>query len=124
MHSGEIDGFRLIKTLGSGYSAKVKLAEDAEGDKYALKIFDLTNPDISREAMKLIQTEIEATKKLDHKHIVKYYKFEDTAVWHKKNGTDLPIAYIVQEAVLGGELFEYVFNNGAFSEPICRYYLK
>ena len=32
MHSGEIEGFRLIKTLGSGYSAKVKLAVDAKDD--------------------------------------------------------------------------------------------
>ena len=124
MHNTEIDGFRLIKTLGSGYSAKVKLAVDSEGNQYALKIFDLSNPDISQEYMKLLKQEVEATKKLDHKHIVKYLKFEESTIWRKKNGSEIPVAYIMQEAVLGGELFEYVFNNGSFSEPICRYYLK
>ena len=45
-------------------------------------------------------------------------------MWKKKNGKEKPVAYIAQEAVLGGELFEYVLNTGSFSEPICRYYTK
>ena len=36
----------------------------------------------------------------------------------------MPVAYIAQEPVLGGELFDYIFNTGAFDEPICRYYFK
>ena len=28
------------------------------------------------------------------------------------------------EAILGGELFDYVANSGAFSEPVCRYFFK
>ena len=42
----------------------------------------------------------------------------------KSNGESVPVAYIAQEAIQGGELFDYVANSGAFSEPICRYYLK
>ena len=56
-----IDGFTLTKTLGSGFSAKVKLAHDANNDEYALKIFDLTNPVNSKKAVDLLKKEVEAT---------------------------------------------------------------
>ena len=39
-----IGKYRLGKTLGSGCSAKVKLAQDEHNSLVALKIFDLTNP--------------------------------------------------------------------------------
>ena len=41
--TGILDKYRLTKTLGSGMSAKVKLAIDEEGNEYAIKIFDMTN---------------------------------------------------------------------------------
>ena len=70
-----IDGFTLSKTLGSGFSAKVKLATDNENNEYALKIFDLTNAANNKKAIDLLKKEVEATQKLDHKNIVKYYQF-------------------------------------------------
>merc|ERR1712038_638942 len=119
-----IDGFTLTKTLGSGFSAKVKLAQDESNAEYALKIFDLTNPQNNKKAIDLLKKEVEATQQLDHKHIVKYYQFEEKSTWNKKSGEQVPVAYIAQEPVLGGELFDYVANTGAFSESICRYYFK
>ena len=50
MNSGSIDGYQLGRTLGSGYSAKVKLAFDDKGEQYALKIFDLTRQEINEKA--------------------------------------------------------------------------
>ena len=35
--------YTLTKTLGTGFSAKVKLAHDKDGKEYAIKIFDLNN---------------------------------------------------------------------------------
>ena len=35
-----IDGYTLGKTLGKGFSAKVKHARKADGSEYALKIFN------------------------------------------------------------------------------------
>ena len=63
-------------------------------------------------------------KKLENNHIVKYYQFKESAVWHKSSGEAVPVAYIAQEPVLGGELFDYIFTTGAFNESICRYYFK
>lgn len=56
-----IDGFQITKTLGSGFSAKVKLAVDDNGDEYALKIFDLTNPKNNKKSIELLKKEVEAT---------------------------------------------------------------
>ena len=33
-----IDGYRLGKTLGVGFSAKVKAAVDDQGNRYAIKL--------------------------------------------------------------------------------------
>lgn len=42
----------------------------------------------------------------------------------KSNGQSVEVAYIVQELILGGELFHYVRNTGPFKESICKYYFK
>ena len=119
-----IDGYTLTKTLGQGFSAKVKLAHDSQGNEYALKIFDLNNPKNNKKAMDLLKKEVEACNKLQYKHIVKYHEFKEDSNMLKANGESVPVAYIAQEAIQGGELFDYVANSGAFSEPICRYYFK
>ena len=33
-------GFKILKTLGKGGNAVVKLAEDKDGNRYAMKIFE------------------------------------------------------------------------------------
>ena len=119
-----IDNFEISKTLGSGFSAKVKLAKDEDGNQYALKIFDLGNKHNNERAMKYLKNEVQMTMNLSHKHIVKYHKFEEKTHWIRSNGKSNPVAYIAQEPVLGGELFDYVANSGSFSEPMCRYFFK
>lgn len=74
-----IDGFSLGKTLGSGFSAKVKLATSQDGTEYALKIFRLDNPNFNSRAFKLLKEEVAATTKLDHCHVVKYFEFKESA---------------------------------------------
>ena len=43
MQESQIDSYRIGPTLGTGFSAKVKLATDETGKEYAIKIFDLAN---------------------------------------------------------------------------------
>ena len=61
-----IDQYTLLKTLGAGVSAKVKLAQDAEGKKFALKIFDITNPNVTQKTVDLLRDEVNVYKHLDH----------------------------------------------------------
>ena len=124
MTTSTIDNFQITKTLGEGFSAKVKLAKGEDGNQYALKIFNLANKHNNDRAMKYLKNEVEMTLNLNHKHIVKYHKFEEKTDWVRSDGKGMPVAYIAQEPILGGELFDYVANSGSLSEPICRYYFK
>ena len=119
-----LDGFTLGRTLGSGFSAKVKVGTSADGTDYALKIFRLDNPSFNDRAFKLLKEEVDATTQLDHPHVVKYFEFKENSTMIKKDGTPVQVAYIAQEMISGGELFDYVSYSGPFSEPIAKYYFK
>jgi serine/threonine protein kinase len=56
--------------------------------------------------------------------LVKLFNVQKNAVYTHKDGHETPVAYIAQELITGGELFDYVANTGAFSPPICRFYFK
>ena len=119
-----IDGFNIGRTLGSGFSAKVKEGFNADGSKIALKIFQKDKPGFSQEFIKLCRTEIEKTSKLNHPSLVKHFTFKEDAVYTHKDGRTTKVAYIAQELISGGELFDFVATTGAFSDKICRFYFK
>jgi serine/threonine protein kinase len=68
------------------------------------------------------------TRDLNHPLLAKCYAYNLQAVYiHKdEHGKESKtrVAYVTQELISGGELFDYVTNTGAFSPEICRYYLK
>ena len=89
-----------------------------------MKIFDLSNTQNNTRFMNLLKDEVSATMKLDHPHIVKYYEFSEASIMKKTNGKEATVAYIAQEPIMGGELYQYVNSTGAFSERLCRYFFK
>ena len=72
-------------TLGAGYTAKVKIAINPEGQEFAVKIFDLSKANVAQ-LMTWAQSEFELTRENDHKHIVKYYEFCENRTLTKKDG--------------------------------------
>lgn len=56
--------------------------------------------------------------------MVKHYSMSENSTWTTGSGKQKSVAYIAQEFVEGGELFDYVAICGAFREPICRFYFK
>ena len=52
-----INNYSLGTTLGTGFSAKVKLAKDQNNSDVALKIFDLNNPAVDKGLLDLVKTE-------------------------------------------------------------------
>ena len=121
VQSGSIDQYKLTRTLGAGFSSKVKLAIDSDGKQYALKIFNLNK---TENALELMRQEVAVLKDLSNRHIVNYVTHSESAIWIKKNGQKVQVAYILEEAVLGGELFDYIYEQEAMSESICRYFFK
>jgi serine/threonine protein kinase len=118
-----IDTYTCEKTLGSGISAKVKLARSADGTRVALKVFDKTNPQNSAKAIETLKNEAEVYKNLNHPYMVKLLDFKEHAIKTKSDGTQVPVAYMALELITGGELFDFVALK-PFSVEICRYYFK
>lgn len=56
--------------------------------------------------------------------MVRYHDFKEDATLNKASGGAKNVAYIVQEMITGGELFDYIANTGAFTEEVCKYYFK
>ena len=81
-----LDGFTLGRTLGQGFSAKVKHATAHDGKVFAIKIFRLNNQNFLEEDFRRLKNEVEATMLLEHDHVVKYYEFKERAIMHKRNG--------------------------------------
>ena len=123
-NQARIDGYTIGRTLGSGFSAKVKLATSSDGTEYAIKIFRKDSPKWDENTFKLVKNEIESTAQFDFKHVVNYFHFSEDSTYYKNNGDRVQVAYIVQEIVSGGELFDYVANSGAFKEDECKYFFK
>jgi len=117
------DLLRTSRTLGTGASATVKLASNIEtGEKSAVKILDLSNQAENDKVLELFRKEVQVMKELNHPNIVKLLESSDSTVYKENGKLEHHVAYIAQEAVLGGELHDYVGISGVFDEPTCRYY--
>lgn len=93
--------------LGRGAFAVVKRAvERATGDHYAVKIID------KKKVMSgmAVQREIDILKKVQHENIVKLKAFFE----------DQRSYYLVMDLVEGGDLMDFVSNNGPIPEDATR----
>ena len=114
--SSYLGDYKIIKTLGSGYHAKVKLAEK-DGKLYAIKRFKKDTADLT-----VLNHELAIMSKLDHINIVKLHEVKEDAIYRKKNGCEYQCLAIILEYIDGGELFEYVARCGRFSPNVARTY--
>jgi serine/threonine protein kinase len=110
--------YQLGKTLGSGVSCKVKLAKDASGTRYAVKILHK-----DEQFQELIKTEVESLKNLKHPNIVNLVEVGHGVCENPKKSPK-SVDYIVLELVQGGELFDFVALSGRFNENVARYYFS
>ncbi len=85
--TAQLDGYSIGKTLGSGFSAKVKYAQNQAGEERALKIFRKDGQFWDQRAFTLLQEEVRNTTQLDHKNVVKYHDFKESATYTKTDGT-------------------------------------
>jgi len=120
----KIDNYVCTRTLGSGISAKVKLATNqANGQQVALKIFDMSLPYNTKKVLETIKKEVEVYSTLNHPYMVRLLDYKEDACWVKSSGQQLKVAYMALELITGGELFDYV-ALAPFSPEMCRYFFK
>ncbi|KAJ4306090.1 Protein kinase [Collariella sp. IMI 366227] len=108
-----IGAYNIIKTLGEGSFGKVKLAvHRGTGQQVALKIISRKNL-ISRDMQGRVEREIEYLQLLRHPHIIKLY----TVI---KTGAEI----IMVLEFAGGELFDYIVQNGKMHEAEARRFFQ
>jgi serine/threonine protein kinase len=101
--------YRLIKTIGKGNFAKVKLAKHIPTMKeVAIKIIDKTA--LNPSSLKKLFREVTIMKMLDHPNIVKLYEVIDSQ----------RTLYLVMEYASGGEVFDYLVAHGRMREKEAR----
>lgn len=101
--------YKLLRTLGRGNFAKVKLAEHVTTHKeVAVKVIDKTV--LNEACLKKLHREVEVMKMLDHPNIIKLYEVIESE----------RRIYLVIEFAQNGELFEYLVKCGRFKEKDAR----
>ena len=104
----KIGPYYLGKTLGIGSFGKVKIGEhEIYGQKVAVKI--LNKKKICFLGMNLkVKREIELLKIFIHPHIIRLFE----VIYTKSD------IFMVTEYINGGELFDYIIENGKLSENV------
>ena len=104
-----IGKYQLLKTIGKGNFAKVKLARHIPtGKQVAVKIIDKTQ--LNDKVLRKVSREVGIMKMLDHPNIVKLYQVIETET----------TLYLVMEYASGGEIFDYVVHHGRMKEKEAR----
>ncbi len=122
-----LDNYKIIKTLGEGYSGKVKLGKDKEtGQLHALKILNIQklNQKNLKNCLISFQAEITALMKIKHQNIIGYVDYKKDGLYTTKNKKEKKVDYIMTELASNGEIFEIIHKTGRFSENCCRFYMK
>lgn len=93
-----IGNYRLLKTIGKGNFAKVKLARHIlTGKEVAVKIIDKTQ--LNSSSLQKLFREVRIMKVLNHPNIVKLFEVIETE----------KTLYLVMEYASGGEVFDYLW---------------
>ncbi|ODN05672.1 MAP/microtubule affinity-regulating kinase 3 [Orchesella cincta] len=104
-----IGKYRLLKTIGKGNFAKVKLAKHLPtGKEVAIKIIDKTQ--LNPGSLQKLFREVRIMKMLDHPNIVKLFQVIETE----------KTLYLVMEYASGGEVFDYLVLHGRMKEKEAR----
>lgn len=120
-----LDEYEIIKDLGAGAFSTVKLGRNkTSGKLYALKIIKDDALENSS-TMSTFKTEIDVMKEINHLNVINLVKYSYEGTLKKLNGeTKDKVTYLTLELASGGELFDFIAQTGAFSEPVARYYFK
>lgn len=90
-----------------------------DNNYYAIKILK-QNHRISNE--KALRNEFSIMKNLSSPSIINLIEFQDAALLQKCNGENRNAIFLALELASGGELFEFLYHTGRFSEYIARSY--
>uniref|UniRef100_A0A8D3DT79 non-specific serine/threonine protein kinase n=1 Tax=Scophthalmus maximus TaxID=52904 RepID=A0A8D3DT79_SCOMX len=105
-----IGNYRLLKTIGKGNFAKVKLARHVLTGREVRQVFLFTFFINHRPATRQQFREVRIMKILNHPNIVKLFEVIETE----------KTLYLVMEYASGGEVFDYLVAHGRMKEKEAR----
>lgn len=121
----QVDHYHILRKLGAGAYAKVKLALDTHtGAQVALKIMRGNPATIPKHYMAMYQNETEALNRLNHPNIVRVLHVNLNAVYKSRSGREIEVVYIAMELLPNGELFDILFYTGRMEVPVARVYFR
>ncbi|XP_021437880.1 MAP/microtubule affinity-regulating kinase 4 isoform X2 [Oncorhynchus mykiss] len=104
-----IGNYRLLKTIGKGNFAKVKLARHIlTGKEVAIKIIDKNQ--LNPTSLQKLFREVRIMKGLNHPNIVQLFEVIETE----------NTLYLIMEYASGGEVFDYLVSHGRMKEKEAR----
>ncbi|XP_064258261.1 MAP/microtubule affinity-regulating kinase 4-like isoform X3 [Passer domesticus] len=104
-----VGNYRLLRTIGKGNFAKVKLARHVlTGREVAIKIIDKTQ--LNPTSLQKLFREVRIMKGLNHPNIVKLFEVIETD----------KTLYLVMEYASAGEVFDYLVSHGRMKEKEAR----
>ncbi|KAM5127192.1 MAP/microtubule affinity-regulating kinase 4-like [Mantella aurantiaca] len=104
-----VGNYRLLRTIGKGNFAKVKLARHVlTGREVAIKIIDKTQ--LNPSSLQKLFREVRIMKGLNHPNIVKLFEVIETE----------KTLYLIMEYASGGEVFDYLVSHGRMKEKEAR----
>uniref|UniRef100_A0A6I8NLW9 MAP/microtubule affinity-regulating kinase 4 n=1 Tax=Ornithorhynchus anatinus TaxID=9258 RepID=A0A6I8NLW9_ORNAN len=104
-----VGSYRLLRTIGKGNFAKVKLARHVlTGREVAIKIIDKTQ--LNPSSLQKLFREVRIMKGLNHPNIVKLFEVIETE----------KTLYLVMEYASAGEVFDYLVSHGRMKEKEAR----
>lgn len=121
-----LDGkYNLLKKIGTGATANVKLAQAIGKDgTFACKLLKDSESRLRNTNLKHFNAEIENLKKLNHENIINLVD-SGTGMIKKVNGVTKQKNYVILEYAANCELFDYVyFPKKGFGEYFARAFFK
>ena len=105
-----IGEYKVIKNLGKGVSANVKLVEK-NGIRYAMKVFKKKHARYMESFLARYRSEFELVSQLNIESAIEYYEFLEEVEWRGRDGSNsVEKCYcLVMELVDGVDLISY-FN--------------
>eukprot|EP01017_Pseudomicrothorax_dubius_P030828 TRINITY_DN3874_c0_g2_i1.p1 TRINITY_DN3874_c0_g2~~TRINITY_DN3874_c0_g2_i1.p1 ORF type:complete len:468 (-),score=110.18 TRINITY_DN3874_c0_g2_i1:124-1527(-) len=95
---------------------KLAVTNDSK-ERFAIKI-------LKDELTPFIKNEVQALNAIKHENIINLVDVLQNATYQKKDGKQKKVTAIVLELAPGGEVFDFLYNTGRFSERVARFYFR
>ncbi|CAD8042882.1 unnamed protein product [Paramecium primaurelia] len=124
--SSECEGYHIIKYLGKGAYAVVKLGQKGH-ELVAIKFLKIQNEQQRPKIIQKLQQEVQILQQLNnnkHPRIIQLIKYSDNLTYKKKNGQIVNKIGMILEFGEKGTMIWYLLSLKRFDEQTSRFYFR